>query len=137
MRRSRWVDTPTWAVVCTHSDSTTTLGWSSTRLRGKQDEWGGAFIDPDCSHRIHQNFLEVLPIIVILILIAGLHFPITAAVLGYVQAFSRLLSISYLSKKGATHFLRIASSVISGVSVLGAFVLASIVTIRFIQGHAA
>lgn len=73
--------------------------------------------------RIHQNFLETLPISVLFLLVAGFKFPITTAVLGFVQVFGRLLSLSYVSQKGNTHPLRIISTLIIFCSILTTFVL--------------
>ncbi|KAL4500334.1 hypothetical protein ABPG72_003285 [Tetrahymena utriculariae] len=87
------------------------------------------------AQRIHSNFQETLPISVFFLLVAGLQFPITASVFGFIQVFARLLSLAYISNQGATHPLRRISSLLISVSIFTTFVLAFIKGVYVIKNH--
>ncbi|EGR28131.1 hypothetical protein IMG5_182680 [Ichthyophthirius multifiliis] len=65
------------------------------------------------SQRTHLQFVEILTISIVSTLLGGLTFPITSAVMCFVNALGRLFYLSYISSKGASHPLRLIGALMS------------------------
>ena len=51
--------------------------------------------------RVHQNFVESLPLMLVILLVAGLYFPFATAAVGLFNTFTRLVYICMYVKKGS------------------------------------
>ena len=84
------------------------------------------------AQRAHYNFLEWIASTLIMIIIAGIYFPIPAASLGLAIFIARIIySVGYVmgGPKG-----RSVGALINDFAMLGAFVLSVISSIYFIVG---
>jgi glutathione S-transferase len=84
------------------------------------------------AQRAHYNFIEWIASTLILILVAGIYFPIPAAALGLTIFIGRIIySVGYVynGPKG-----RSVGALINDFAILGAFVLSVISSIYFIMG---
>jgi glutathione S-transferase len=84
------------------------------------------------AQRAHYNFLEWIASTLIFIIIAGVYFPIPAAVLGLVVFIARLIYAIGYAKGGPTG--RSIGAIANDLAILGLFVLSVISSIFFIVG---
>jgi glutathione S-transferase len=85
------------------------------------------------AQRAHYNFLEWIATTLILILVAGIYFPIPSASLGLAVFIGRLLySIGYVMGGPNGRFVGV---LINDLSILALFVLSFISSIYFITGN--
>ena len=86
------------------------------------------------AQRTHYNFIEFSPSIFSLLPIAGLYFPIPAAVLGFVLAICRLIYTIGYTTCGSQG--RLVGAAGNHLSILGLFVLAFISGVYLATGRA-
>lgn len=68
------------------------------------------------AQRVHLNYLENLPSILISLILAGTYSPQFAAINGFIYVFGRLLySIFYMTRKAAKNPLRLVGAVIGDI----------------------
>ena len=85
------------------------------------------------AQRAHYNFLEWIATTIVLILVAGIYFPIPSAALGLAVFIARLFySIGYAM--GGPNG-RVIGALMNDVAILALFVLSFISSVYFITGN--
>ena len=73
---------------------------------------------------------------VVTILLGGLAFPITAAVMGFVNCLGRFFYLAYISSKGASHPLRVLGVLMIDVAIITNVVFSFIVAVKLLKKEA-
>ena len=85
------------------------------------------------AQRAHLNFVENITVYVVLLLCAGLYYPIEASILGWIIILGRVGYAFYFTEQGASHKLRKIGSALSGLASLVLFVYAIISSVNLIN----
>jgi glutathione S-transferase len=83
------------------------------------------------AQRAHLNFVEWAPTTFVLLLIAGVYFPIPSAVMGAVIIISRALYAIGYNSSGPNG--RMIGALLNDLSILGLFGLSIATSVQFIQ----
>ena len=85
------------------------------------------------AQRVHYNFVEQVTSIIVFLIIGGLRYPLLATGFGVLYFVARIFFTFYVSRKGASHPLRMAGAGLCDVALLGSLVLSVLTAINVID----